>query len=186
MKDLDLSWMWIAQHNELIRLLESIEKTKSNADKINFIRTFFCLVESISYKIRQILLDRYKTDNKLFSPIEYVAMSEKDINIEINGEIKTKEKFYKFENFFRFTLKTYSAIYNKKIVYDTHISKNGYECFKNVIKIRNRITHPKNSRELFVTDEELIETEKARKWFHHFITDLLTGDLINNQEKAHI
>ena len=58
--DIYLGFMWGKLHNELVRLSEQIGQEDDKSElKRNYISTFFSLVEAISYKTRQILLNKH-------------------------------------------------------------------------------------------------------------------------------
>ena len=112
------------------------------------------------------------------SPEEFIALSEIEVQIDSNGELKTKEKFGKFENLFNFTFKLYSKLYDKSLLFESLKSQKSYDDFKKSITIRNRITHPKNSYDVFVNGEDYKKVKSAGDWFHAAMIALLKDDML--------
>jgi hypothetical protein len=182
--DLSLVDVWSTLHNELVRLGEQIKLENDKSElKRNYIRTFFSMVEVISYRTRQILL--YKHDQKeiVLSNEEIILLNEKSIGIDPNGNIKTKERYFNFESFFKFTYKTYSRRKKKDSLYKGLISDIRYSCFRDALEIRNRITHPKGPESILVSKAEFDNISEAHDWYHNFIITILEDDVLEKKTK---
>jgi hypothetical protein len=80
-KDFELGWLWASFHNEQGRLLPLIDKTKSNESNRTYLRSFFSMVEGITFRTRQMLLDRYTEKMIDLTPEQIIVLSE--ISIEL-------------------------------------------------------------------------------------------------------
>jgi hypothetical protein len=176
--DTELFWLWGSFRNELDTLQPLIDKNKSNDYNRVYARSLFSMIEGISYRIRQILIQRHHEKKISLSIDQFIALSEYSIEINYNGTLKKNQKYYHFENLFRFTYKTYCENYNKSDILDRYISDDRYNLFKKALKIRNRVTHPKNGTDVFISGSEIILFESVWKWFEEFIFDVLEGDLL--------
>jgi hypothetical protein len=177
-KDFEMSWLWIPFHNEQVRLLSKINKSKSCEENRTFARSLFSMIEGISYWLRQILLERNLRKEIVLLPEETIILSEVSLNIDQNGKIKKNEIFFYFESLFKFTFKTYCKYYEKTEIYDKYLSDNRFSHFKESIKIRNRISHPKSGKDVFVNGEDVIKIDSAHEWFHEFVINVFKGDII--------
>jgi hypothetical protein len=176
--DTELFWLWGSFRNELDTLQPLIDKNKCNDYNRVYARSLFSMIEGISYRIRQILIQRHHEKKISLSIDQFIALSEYSIEINYNGTLKKNQKYYHFENLFRFTYKTYCENYNKSDILDRYISDDRYNLFKKALKIRNRVTHPKNGTDVFISGSEIILFESVWKWFEEFIFDVLEGDLL--------
>lgn len=180
--DTELFWLWGSFGNELSKLLPLIDKKKSNDYNRVYARSLFSMIEGISFRLRQILLQRHH-ENKISLSIEQIiALSEISIEIDDNGALRKNQKNYRFENLFRFTYKTYCESYKKSNILDKYISDYRYDLFKKAITIRNRVTHPKIGKDVFISGSEIMLFESVLKWFEDFIFDILEGDLLIKQK----
>jgi hypothetical protein len=179
--DFELGWLWMSFHNEQCRLLPFIDKTKSNEYNRTYLRAFFSMIEGITYRTRQILLERQK-DNKInLSPEQIIALSEISIELENNGKIKKRQRFYEFRSIMLFTYKTYCECLNKTDIYNRFLSDIRYNDFKESIKIRNFITHPKSGKDVFVNGIDIQTIMSAGDWYHEFSIEIFIGDLLKQQ-----
>ena len=181
----DLGLIWGELHNELVRLGEQIQKDdKKSESKRNYIRTFFSMVDAIGYATRQILLNKHDQNEIVLSPEEIYLLKEKSIEFDQNGHIKTKDRYYNAESFFKFTYITYSKHLNKESLYKNLMEDDRYRCFKDALKIRNRITHPKGPKSIIISNIEFDEICKAHDWYHNFIIEILMGDVLEENTQT--
>lgn len=177
-KDFELGWLWGSFHNEQVRLLPLIDKSKSNESNRTYLRSFFSMVEGITYRIRQILLARHQLNNIILKPEQIIVLSEISIELKDNGNIKTRQKFYDLRSMMLFTYKTYCELYKKLDIYKRFLSDIRFNDFNESIKMRNRITHPKSGRDVFINGNDILIVMSAGEWFHNFTFEIFIGDLI--------
>lgn len=177
-KDFELGWLWATFHNEQVRLLALIDKTKSNESNRTYVRAFFSMVEGITYRTRQILLCRLKDKKIELTPEQIIALSEITVDLKDNGNINTRSKFYDFRSMNLFTYRTYSGLYNKHKIYKSFVSDHRFNDFIKSIKMRNRITHPKTVEDVYINGQDIQTVMSAGDWFHDFTFQLFMDDLI--------
>lgn len=168
----------------IIAELNELSKSNPDGKKIDksrqYVRTFFSLVEGVSFRTRQRLLVLHEVKSIVLTEREQHILSEKSVDIGNNGEIVIKDKFYGFEKLFKFTFKTYAKHFRKEEEYGREIISSGYKKLIKVQKIRNRITHLKNAESIIVSEDELKDAMEAFKWFQKFIIIFLVGDLLTS------
>ena len=173
--DLDLFFLWGPLHNELL-----------SADKISDInekgriqyRTFFNMVESVSYRVRQILLSRYQNEEINLEYTELIILKGENIELNRNGKIAKKEKHYPFLQLFKFTVLLYASKYDKTEICENFFATNGFESFQKALQIRNKLIHPKSVKDINIHENEYHFLENSREWFHEFMISLFENDLI--------
>lgn len=180
-QDFDLGWLWGILHNEQVRLLPLIDKTKSTDSNRTYVRSFISMVEGITYKTRQILLGKHKNKEINLNTNQIIVLSEISLELKNNGNIKEKQKFYDLRSMTLFTYKTYCELSNKLSIYKKFLSDNRFNDFIESIKIRNRITHPKSPMDLFVNGKDIQIVISAGEWFHSFTNEIFIGDLIKEE-----
>jgi hypothetical protein len=181
-KDFELGWLWGTFHNELVRLLPLIDKTKSNESNRTYVRSFFSMVEGITYRTRQMLLNRYTEKKVNLTPEQIIVLSECSVDLEENGNIHKRVKYYDIRGMTLFTYKTYGELYNKVEIYRRFLSDHRFNEFILAIKMRNRITHPKSGRDVYINGKDIQTVISAGDWFHDFTFQLLMGDIIYQEE----
>jgi hypothetical protein len=177
-EDFELGWLWATFHNEQVRLLPLIDKTNSNESNRTYVRSFFSMVEGITYRTRQILLGRFQEKMILLTPEQIIVLSEITIDLKDNGNINIRSKFYDFRSMTLFTYKTYSELYNKNKIYKSFMSDHRFNHFIDAIKMRNRITHPKTGMDVYINGLDIQTIMSAGDWFHDFTFQIFIGDLI--------
>jgi hypothetical protein len=180
-KDFELGWLWGSFHNEQVRLLPLIDKTQGNESNRTYVRSFFSMLEGITYRTRQILLERYKEKNIDLTPEQIIVLSEISVELKDDGSIKKRQKFYDLRSMVLFTYKIYCGLYKKLNIYKKYLSDSKYNDFNESIKMRNRITHPKSGMDVFITVEDIQKVISAGEWFHEFTFAIFMDDLINQE-----
>lgn len=180
-KDFELGWLWGSFHNEQVRLLPLIDKKQSNESNRTYVRSFFSMVEGITYRTRQILLERYKSKILDLAPEQLIVLSEISIELKENGSIRKRQKFYDLRSMMLFTYKTYCELYDKLNIYKKYLSDSRFNDFNESIKMRNRITHPKTGKDVFITGEDVQKVISAGDWFHEFTFAIFIKDLIDQE-----
>lgn len=65
----------------------------------------------------------------------------------------------------KFVFQMFASVHKLLILPD--YSSSGWQAMKDVIKLRNRLTHPKTLNDLKVTDTDLKTVDEAEIWFRH-------------------
>ena len=180
-EDFELGGLWMSFHNELVKLLPSLVKTNSSDSNRSYLRSFFSMVEGITYRTRQILLGRQAENVIRLSLDQLIVLSEISIDIDPNGNLHKRTKFYDLKSMMLFTYKTYCECSNKTELFNKYISDTRYMSFIESIKMRNRITHPKTLTDVFIKGDDIQIVLTSHDWFYEFTSEIFMGDLL--QEK---
>ncbi|KOR29787.1 hypothetical protein TI05_14735 [Achromatium sp. WMS3] len=164
-----------AIYNELISDVETAKKLDTNCYSEEFIKrtythSFFAMVEGVISQLKQIALQANKQTH-VFKAYEIEILSEQSSYLENNGIAKQKNAKLKLMPNILFSL-NYTA---KALVLDFKVKTNndGYESMLKAIKIRDRITHPKNKESLIISDQDIVVLGKASAWFRDEAVRLL-------------
>ena len=135
------------------------------------IRSFFALVEGLTYQLKLICLQFSENNDMLFTYSELALLREESYEILDNGTTISKPKFIPILKNIMFTIKCYAKAHNSN--FSLAVNTDGWNSFKRAVKIRNRITHPKKPDDLTITDEETTKIGEASAWYRDSIVALL-------------
>jgi len=144
-----------------------------------FIRSFFAHVEGISFKLKKHALywDRKQKSNKL-TVGEIAIINEENYKLKDNGKVTAYPSFSNVDKNLRFAINVFSKVHS--ITFEWKLKNDPrWNDFKDTIKIRNRLTHPKKAEELDFTQEEGDKLFRAHEWFLETITEAI--DLVNKK-----
>ena len=91
-------------------------------------------------------------------------LADQSYELKSNGEPFIQPKYLKLGANLRFTSKTMSALFHTDV--DLGIGTVAWERFLDAIEIRNRITHPKKTSDLEITDDERQKCVQVVGWFN--------------------
>ena len=106
----------------------------------------------------------------LFSEPERMVLREKQHRLS-GGEAFEEERIISLRDNLRFTFSTFQRAL--KMPMDTHLHESGYQNLMRGQSVRNRLTHPKSTESLFVSDDDLLCVEAGKSWYFSTIDVLL-------------
>jgi hypothetical protein len=129
----------------------------SQVERRILIRSVFSYIEAITYSIKALILS--DPDSSKLSEGEKVFASELTYDLKSNGDVVIRPTKIQLTSNVRFTFKIFSKIFGSWTELDT--AGQGWECLQRSIKVRDRITHPKTSSDLAISDVEIVEAHHA-------------------------
>ncbi len=127
------------------------------------VRTIFALVEGISHQYKKVALQISEITQVEFSDAEITLLKELSYSLNARGEADTSKAKLRTVDNMLFSIKMFAKSCSQN--FDIDKSGNDWQCFKNALKIRDRITHPKNIADLEITDDEMPTILNAGAWF---------------------
>src|SRR5208337_258088 len=111
--------------------------------------------------MRQHVIKKGMSAPGTLSVAEMAALKEETYYVSGQGKVQTQEKHLTFEQSFRI-----SVHYFFKDVDSVRVDygNGGWKALLEGLKIRNRITHPKQASELSITEEQLETVKTGKKW----------------------
>jgi hypothetical protein len=93
--------------------------------------------------------------------------------IERNGKLREDRQKQTTLSHIAFTLRTVAELLGiEKAFVDQRFGENGWNKFQQAIKIRDRLTHPKNHSDLEISLPELEQLVDAFRWYEAFAHEL--------------
>lgn len=136
-----------------------------------YVRAVFALVEGNINLMADIILRAHERNEIKLTVEEISPLREESYELSEQGKTIAKPRFFKLQSRLRFVLELFPRLYDRTHSVDTSVQ--GWNKFKEAIKLRNRITHPRDKSSFYVTDEELDTLELAREWFNDSMEKLL-------------
>ena len=169
-------------HDDVIHSLMELNKTDTQFMRRTHIRALFAFIEGCIYMIKQeaFIHQKHKKESN-FTPEEMILLKEETPYLERSGKVKKIPKYVDLLSNIRFTIECYKKTSNLNYELDVH--GKSWQSFHNSLKVRDRITHPKNSSDMEICDNELKESFLAFSCFKQIVLDLfkLKVEKLNEQ-----
>jgi hypothetical protein len=147
-------------------MLENIKKDFILFRKRTYVKTVFQYVEGILFAMKRIILEHIDD----LKDSEIIRLQEfKMVGLSID-KLKEEPVWLSLEENIKFTFNRYGKVRAQN--YQTRFDCAEWDIFKECIKIRNRITHPKHSSEMIITDEDVIKVKASYDWFFKILNEL--------------
>ncbi|GGR68179.1 hypothetical protein GCM10008959_32840 [Deinococcus seoulensis] len=126
--------------------------SRSWSDMRSFARTMFASFEVTIYLLKQValLVDSYQP---CFQEHERMILRDRSYSVNSRGVIEEKEARVAMKASMLLAFSAASRAFGVENPLDT--SKKEWESFQIAIKIRDRLTHPKKSKDLFLSPQEI-------------------------------
>lgn len=172
--------LWFTLFQDVEECREALKVNDTQFGRRNYIRAVFAMIEAYTYVMKQDSLRVYKllsdfrrlkkatgsTEETSYTELslgDYTVLQEKNFYLTDKGRVgEAKAKLSLLPN----------VLYSFRVFAETHqidfkldISGNGWDSLRKAVQIRNRITHPKETADLTITDEEAEFVIIAWAWF---------------------
>jgi len=159
-------------YDEINTLWDILNKMpKSQPLRRALIRSTFSFIEGCCFRLKQNALVFCNE----FSPGEISLLKEKTYILNDRGIVGEKEAHLTAKSNLKFAFKAYAKAFNAD--FKLKVNSEGWKSYLGALKIRNRITHPKEFLDLFIEDKDMIKVMEARIWFHGNLTQLLKSSV---------
>jgi hypothetical protein len=142
------------------------------------VRAFFAKVEGVIYCMKRIAHSCRFQPGVEFSDGELMVLIEKTYQPNDKGEVYEQRMQIPLKTNIKFAFSAYARAY--LVDYKLNVGDNRWNDFKKSLLVRDRLTHPKEARNLEVSDEELGCLQRAFDWFSECtdeVSDLATRTL---------
>ncbi|PJB00506.1 MAG: hypothetical protein CO128_00465 [Ignavibacteriales bacterium CG_4_9_14_3_um_filter_30_11] len=153
------------------KMLDNIKSDYLYFRRRNYVKTVFSSIEGILFAMKRILLIH---SDKL-SDEEIINLQEYKLVGPPEHKLKKKIHFLKTDENVKFVIRTYEKA--KTTGFTTNLKEDDWEKFRLSIEIRNRITHPKHSSDLLISEDEIETVMQAHDWFFKVFNDLQKNEI---------
>jgi hypothetical protein len=153
--------------------VEEIKRTAGESltafDVRSMIRTFSALMEGLLYQMRQVALHS-DAHNEIYSTQELMILRGESLRLNNKGKIEVQPSYEGALNMLLFTFNQFPKIHGAKFSANTGV--HGWGSMRELVGIRNRITHPKSKKDLELSESEWEEVIQGMDWFHNTVRDM--------------
>ena len=161
---------WLYSDVQLNR--KTIETNDSQLARRNYLRSLFAYYELMLSYMREttakLLVDEFDLAGE-WKIHEIYPLMDETARLTEQGQLKLDKNRLPFLPVVAYTLRSYARQvgFRKEM-----FSDNGWNAFRESIKIRNRITPPKIQSEIEIADEELLIIDKSWSWWNDIMKQL--------------
>ena len=154
----------ISELNEdLTRAREYMGEQDTQFARRTALRTCAALIEGVVHQITAFALQEAENAPDLFSSEDVLILKEVSVSLNQKGEIEERANYQKLNPKLIHSVRCFLKVFEEEYSPDT--SLHGWEALGQFLKIRNRLMHPRNIDDLFVSDEDFEISKKANDWF---------------------
>jgi hypothetical protein len=162
---------------DIARCDELMEKEDSQFIRRCYVRAVFAFLEADLQWLREEAL-RTLLNLAVFGrtiPVEKVLVLMDQVpKIDNTGKLSLDPARYSFTSYLAFVLRTFAEIHGHDP--ERLFSDNGWRLMKQALKVRHRITHPKEAEALEIKDEDIAAIRGALAWRFNSLADVVRSE----------
>lgn len=151
---------------DCVAAMARMDADDGQATRRDFVRTAFAALEGWLWEYRQkaqstigSIRDLSATESRIFSETTYT--------ISNTGKPKEQSRFSPMAEMFRFTTRMVEEQFGRSLV---DFKATGWKQFNQAIKIRHRVTHPKNIEDISLSDSDIATVKGGLLWLFEVTT----------------
>lgn len=156
-------------------LTEDIRACEENLDgeqaqfwRRAFVRGAFGLFEGFAASLREMLAHPFsKSPMTVENAVTFLCLTETGVRLDHTGKVDPDTLRLKFSSHLAFTLRLYARSMR---VNDQFYSENGWHELNMLVRVRDRLMHPKRADDLLISDEEIELADRCLTWFNDVIS----------------
>lgn len=161
-----------------------MDKNDDDYYRRNFVRALFAMIEGSVFVIKQSTLIAGFSERLSFA--EIALLKEETFDLDNKGNVRSQVKFLRIADNFKFAARMASRVFDCNL--DLGVGTQEWDYFLELIRIRNRVTHPKGSSDFEISQDEAELARKVFYWFNDFVvalTECISGriEVLNKQAK---
>lgn len=158
----ELKALWKALHDDLVEAAAYAAVKKTPYSDRALLRAHFALVEGFAYALRQVTLVSLRGTD-LLNEDELMLLREERPGLDDQGRLRPSQQFLRFPESLLFSLRCYAK--NHGAEFEPDRSGSGWQAMRTAVRIRDRITHPKSTSSLALSDVDLKAFVDAAAWW---------------------
>ncbi len=149
---------------------KNIDTSDTPYNRRAMVRALFAMIEGTIFILKQMALATAAHQN-ILNTGELLLLEEKIPEITSKGECRMQTKYINLKDNLTFV----SHVIKRLHGFTLQLGKDAthWEQFEKTIKVRNRITHPKDPNDLWVSDEDLKNIRAVSSWFFELLVDAM-------------
>jgi len=131
------------------------------------IRAIFAYLEGLTFAIKIRAVQRSIEQKDLVIQVEHDFAVEVDYHLTDKGDIVQRPALINLSRNMRFAFRLYEKVFDHKAKFD--VNARWWDCLQRSIKVRDRLTHPRNPEDLDVLANEVIDALEAREGYRELL-----------------
>lgn len=156
--------------SDVARSVARYSADKSQANARDVVRVALAAIEGVHWQVKTRLLQDAQ-HLSCASVHEIAALSDESFNINERGVVRAQDRYVPILAAIRLTIRIASRCHP---TFEADLGHEGWRSLVLAVKVRNRITHPKDLRGLAVQDSEVRACISACEWFFARGIEVLT------------
>ncbi|EGH28977.1 hypothetical protein I4I80_19960 [Pseudomonas syringae pv. tomato] len=152
---------------------EKISPTMSGFWDRTYVRAVFAMFEGVTFATRQYILAQAAVGHYEITDQERALLSEQTFSLDSKGVIHGKESFLQFMPGFRLTMTVFGRCLGMSGYADSAFGHNGFESFREGVRVRNQVTHPKSQAQMMLSHKDIETVKLAERWFDSLFEAML-------------
>ena len=145
--------------------LQQLNKHDTQFWRRNYVRAVFAFFEGSVFVMKRMTLDEIN-ENALELPAATEALlMDESYELSEDAEPVSRRLHLPLARNVKFAFESFARALGASLQIDP---KDLYD-FKQAVKVRNRITHPKTNEDVVISDADLTVVKKAEQWFEHLL-----------------
>ena len=137
-----------------------------------YVRVLFAQIEAWVYNVKQFIVASAPAAARPLTCEELALLREVSFELSDQGVPNVKPgRFVPLDRNLRFLFHLTDRVYSTGIALDT--AGHDWQQFQRSLKLRHRLTHPKSSAELLVSDDDLRDALGTQQWFQRVSLQLV-------------
>jgi|GEM_PF-6531653 len=165
----DLTQPLFVVSDDLERAAKDLRARDDSYSRRNYVRVLFAAIELTIYIQKQTILAAAADSSGQLTHPELMMLRGETYDIGSDGELLKRTKRIPMADNSIFTQRCVEKGFGLSL--SSHTTGPSWDDFKNAIKLRNRITHPKGHKDFDVSKDEAELALRVGDWFVAFIGD---------------
>ncbi len=170
----ELSALFLGLKSDAITSREKLSPDFSGFWDRTYVRAVFALFEGVAFATRQYIVAQADAGHYEITVQERDLLSERTYALDSKGVIRDKDSFLPFLPGFRLTMTILGRCLGMTDYVTSAFGHNGFESFRDGVRIRNEVTHPKSPAQIMLSAKDIETVKLAERWFDSLLEALFS------------
>jgi hypothetical protein len=161
--------------DDVIRTAVETQRSNEGYVRRNYVRAVFAAIEGSTYGLKRVVLQLWEHKQSKLNADELEFL----IETGIDKKGKSKKRFLPFDKNIKFVFEVFAKMHD--FISTADYNHKGWTVLLDTAEIRNRLMHPKSSKDLDISDTDLDKIREAADWY--FSTRNQLVELATNEFK---
>jgi hypothetical protein len=166
---------------DVVDAMERCSESDTQLNRRNLVRAAFSAIEGLLWQLKQDVARNARKFSTPMSVLERAAMDEQTYRVDNKGVVSAQPKFLPIATSIRLVVRIVSRY---RSGYEVDFAHAGWGRLRRAVEVRHRIVHPKNKRDVTVSDNDVADCIGGFYWFLALVIEVLRESV--DEIKSHI